>query len=223
MDRMEMEANSLQKRIIIIRAEGFELDKRANEAVSTYGTNVLVIMLFLGLSSIFLQLNYPYFGTSVSVLMVVSFFSTFVVAYIVSSNNIEKISEKEKDLWKRQREFQSDIAFFGAQITRAYSDEELNTLASIGALGEVLNGNGSLTRDARALQSTIASLLEMSSNSESNRMKSLFQVKVCAIIYRLQEKEIRLLNGQEQEVSVSLRWLCLCPSAISNLLHCFGW
>ncbi|KAF7132001.1 hypothetical protein RHSIM_Rhsim09G0134400 [Rhododendron simsii] len=155
--------------------------------------------------------------------MVVSFFATFVVAYIVSSNNIEKISEKEKDLRRRQREFQSDITFFGAQITRAYSDEELNTLASIGALGEVLKGNGSLTRDARALQSTIASLLEMSSNSESNRMKSLFQVKVCAIPYRLQEKEIRLLNGQEQEVSVSLRWLCLCPSAISDLLHCFGW
>ncbi|KAF7116892.1 hypothetical protein RHSIM_RhsimUnG0011200 [Rhododendron simsii] len=115
--------------------------------------------------------------------VLVSFFSTFVVAYIVSSNNIKKLSEKEKDLRKRQREFQSDIAFFGAQITRAYSGEELNTLASIGALGEVLNGNGSLTRDARALQSTIASLLEMSSNSESNRMKSLFQVKVCAIMW----------------------------------------
>ncbi|KAG5532880.1 hypothetical protein RHGRI_027237 [Rhododendron griersonianum] len=176
MDRMEMEAKSLQKRIIIIRAEGFELDKRADEAVSTYGTNVLVIMLFHGLGSIFLQVNYPYFGTSVLVLMVVSFFSTFVVAYIVSSNNIEKISEKEKDLRRRQREFQSDIAFFGAQITRAYSDEELYTLSSIGALGEVLNGNDSLTRDARALQSTIASLLEMSSNSESNRMKSLFKL-----------------------------------------------
>lgn len=182
MDREEMEVKSLQKRIQIIYAEGLELDKRADEAFSAYGTNVLVIMLFHGLGSVFLQLNYPYFGTWVSVCMVVSFFSTFLVAIIVCDYKTDNLCQLEKDLQRRQIELQNDIANFGAETKRTYSVEKLKTLESIGALGEVLNG---INRDAGALQSTIAGILENSSKFQSNRMKSLIQVGVCAIIYGL--------------------------------------
>jgi len=183
MDRMGMDVQSLQKRTGMIHAEALELDRRADEAIGTYGTNVQVTMLFHGLGSIFLQLNYPYFGTSVSVLMVVSFFSTFAVAYIISFNKIKKMSQWEKDLQRRQRELQNDIACFGAEIKRPFSDEELKTFGSTGALGEVWKWIDSLNRDARALQSTITGILEISSNSEIIRAKSLFRVAACAIIY----------------------------------------
>ncbi|KAH7839920.1 hypothetical protein Vadar_010347 [Vaccinium darrowii] len=183
MHRKEMEVKSLQKRVKKIQAEGLELDRRADETISTYGTSVHVTMLFHGFGSIFLQLNYPNSGTSVSVLMVVSFFSTFAVAYIVSFNKIEKMSQWEKDLRRRQRELQNDIACFGPEIMRTYSDEEFKSFVSIGAVGEVWNWIGSLNRDAGALQNTITGVLEISSNSESSRSKSLSQVAAHAIMY----------------------------------------
>lgn len=185
MDKKKMEVKSLQKRINAIRADGVVLDRRADEAIETYGTNVQVTMLLHGLGSIFLQLNYPYFGTPVSVLMVVSFFSTFAIAFIVSFNKIKKMSQWEKVLRRRERELEKDIASFGTEIKRTYSGEELKRFVSTGALGEVLNGISSLNREASAMRSDITGILENSCNSETNRIKSLFQVAACAVIYGL--------------------------------------
>ncbi|KAH7856301.1 hypothetical protein Vadar_003025 [Vaccinium darrowii] len=102
------------------------------------------------------------------------------ITRIVESSKNSRVSQI---MSLAQRELQNDIACFGAEIKRTYSDEEFKSFGSIRALGEVWNWIGSLNRDAGALQSTITGLLEISSNSESSRSKSLFQVAACAIIH----------------------------------------
>ncbi|XP_057464144.1 uncharacterized protein LOC130753956 isoform X2 [Actinidia eriantha] len=184
MGRTDFEVKSLQKRIKIIESE-LVLERRADEAITTYGNNVQVIMLFHGLGSVFLQVNYPYIGVQVSILMIVSFFFAFMVSFIVTFGKIEKVSQSEKDLQRRLRELQNEITYFAATIERTCSDRELKTLASIGTLGEVLNQIGLQNRNVAALQKTVTGFLELSSNNSESRMKSLFLVSVGAIIYGL--------------------------------------
>ena len=86
-DSIDMEVKSFHKRISIIKAEEFDLERMADEAMSTFGNNVQVIMLFHGLGSIFLQLNHPHVGIHISVLFVVSFFSSFIVALVLAGSD----------------------------------------------------------------------------------------------------------------------------------------
>ncbi|KAI8539511.1 hypothetical protein RHMOL_Rhmol09G0189000 [Rhododendron molle] len=184
MDRMDMEVQSLRRNLNAQYAEQLYFEKSADEVISTYANNVLLIMLFHGLGSVFLQVNYPYTGAGVSVVMVVSFFSAFMVAYMVTLNKIERMSEFEKNLQRRQRELQNEVTYFGAKIEASCSDQELEKLAIKGALRGVLDSIGSLRKGAVALQEDITKILELS-NSKNIRLKSLSQVAVCAIIYGL--------------------------------------
>ncbi|KAG5532926.1 hypothetical protein RHGRI_027249 [Rhododendron griersonianum] len=137
-----------------------------------------LIMLFHGLGSVFLQVNYPYAGAGVSVVMVVSFVSAFMVAYMVTLNKIERMSEFEKDLQRRQMELQNEVTCFGAKI-QPPSNGELENLASKGAFRGALDSIDSLRKGAVALQEDITRILELS-NSKNIRLKSLSQVALWA-------------------------------------------
>ncbi|XP_058183302.1 uncharacterized protein LOC131301142 [Rhododendron vialii] len=184
MDRMDAEVQSLRRNLNALYAEQLYFEKSADEVISTYSNNVLLIMLFHGLGSVFLQVNYPYSGAGVSVVMVVSFFSAFMVAYMVTLNKIERMSEFEKNLQRWQRELQNEVTYFGAKIEASCSDRELEKLAIKGALRGVLDSIASLRKGAVALQEDITKILELS-NSKNIRLKSLSQVAVGAIIYGL--------------------------------------
>ncbi|KAI8539521.1 hypothetical protein RHMOL_Rhmol09G0189300 [Rhododendron molle] len=184
MDRMDAEVQSLRRKINALYAEQLHFEKSADEAIGTYASNVQLIMLFHGLGSVFLQVNYPYAGPGVSVVMVVSFFSAFMVAYMVTLNKIERMSEFEKDLQRRQMELQNEVTYFGAKIEAPCSDGELENLASKGALRGALDSIGSLRKGSVALQEDITRILELS-NSKNIRLKSLSHVAVGAIIYGL--------------------------------------
>ncbi|XP_058183297.1 uncharacterized protein LOC131301140 isoform X1 [Rhododendron vialii] len=184
MDRMDAEVQSLRKKINALYAEQLHFEKRADEATGTYASNVQLIMLFHGLGSVFLQVNNPYAGAGVSVVMVALFFSAFMVAYMVTLNKIERMSEFEKNLQRQQMEYQNEVTYFGAKIEALCSDGELENLASKGALRRVLDSIGSLRKGAVALQEDITRIRELS-NSKNIRVKSLSQVAVVAIIYGL--------------------------------------
>ncbi|KAE9451214.1 hypothetical protein C3L33_16885, partial [Rhododendron williamsianum] len=143
MDRMDAEVQLLRRNLNALYAEQLYFEKSADEVISTYANNVLLIMLFHGLGSVFLQVNYPYTGAGVSVVMVVSFFSAFMVAYMVTLNKMERMSEFEKNLQRRQRELQKEVTYFGAKIEASCSDRELEKLAIKGALRGVLDSIGS--------------------------------------------------------------------------------
>lgn len=182
LDRMDMEAESLQRKINTLNAEQLQFEKSADETISTYASNVLLIMLFHGLGSVFLQLNYPYAGAGISFVMVVLFFYAFMVAYKVTLNKIERMSEFEKNLQRRQRELQNEVTCFGDKFESLYSNGELEKLARRGALKGVLDRKDSMKIGADTLQRDITKILELS-NSKNIRMKSLSQVAVGAFIY----------------------------------------
>ncbi|KAF7115631.1 hypothetical protein RHSIM_RhsimUnG0049800 [Rhododendron simsii] len=184
MDRMDAEVQSLRRNSNSLYAEQLYFEKSADEVISTYANNVLLIMLFHGLGSVFLHVNYPYTGAGVSVVMVVSFFSAFMVVYMVTLNKIERMSEFEKNLQRRQRKLQNKVTYIGAKIKASCSLRELENLAIKGALRGVLDSVGSLRKGAVALQEDITKILELS-NSKNIRLKSLSQVAVGAIIYGL--------------------------------------
>ncbi|KAF7113151.1 hypothetical protein RHSIM_RhsimUnG0155500 [Rhododendron simsii] len=161
---MDMEVQSLRRKINALYAEQLHFEKSADEAIGTYASNVQLIMLFHGLSSIFLQVNHPYAGAGVSVVMVVSFFSAFMVAYMVTLNKIERMSEFEKNLQRRQIELQNEVTYFGAKIEALCTDGELQYLASKGALRRVWDSISSLRKGAVALQEDITKILELSNS-----------------------------------------------------------
>ncbi|KAG5548390.1 hypothetical protein RHGRI_013918 [Rhododendron griersonianum] len=173
---MDAEVQSLRRKINALYAEQLHFEKSADEAIGTYASNVQLIMLFHGLGSVFLQVNYPYAGAGVSVVMVASFFSAFMVAYMVTLNKIERMSEFEKDQQRRQMELQNEVTCFGAKI-QPPSNGELENLASKGALRGALDSIDSLRKGAVALQEDITRILELS-NSKNIRLKSLSQVAV---------------------------------------------
>ncbi|KAH7841060.1 hypothetical protein Vadar_025051 [Vaccinium darrowii] len=138
MDRMDVVVQSLQRKINTLYAKQLHFEKSADETISTYASNVQLIMLFHGLGSVFLQVNFPYAGAGVSFVMVVSFFSAFMVAYIVTLNKIERMSEFEKNLQRRQMDLQNEVTCFGAKMEAPFSSGELENLARRGALAGVL-------------------------------------------------------------------------------------
>ncbi|KAH7840261.1 hypothetical protein Vadar_014823 [Vaccinium darrowii] len=182
LDRMDMEAESLRRKINTLNAEQLQFEKSADETISTYASNVLLIMLFHGLGSVFLQLNYPYAGSGISFVMVVLFFYAFMVAYKVTLDKIERVSEFEKNLQRRQTDLQNEVTCFGAKIAPACSNGELHNLARRGALPGVWNRMNSLRMRGDTLQRDITNILELS-NSKNVRMKSLSQIAVGALIY----------------------------------------
>ncbi|XP_058183299.1 uncharacterized protein LOC131301140 isoform X2 [Rhododendron vialii] len=134
MDRMDAEVQSLRKKINALYAEQLHFEKRADEATGTYASNVQLIMLFHGLGSVFLQVNNPYAGAGVSVVM------------------------------RQQMEYQNEVTYFGAKIEALCSDGELENLASKGALRRVLDSIGSLRKGAVALQEDITRIRELSNS-----------------------------------------------------------